>query len=380
QYAAVAREAREASVKAASHRDAQAVAEALQATAAIAEQKSQAARVRAERIEQVASAFDRLEKPSVDEEATLEQWRKLLQTGGDVLAERGMLRASESGMEAAKAGMAIRAWRTVVVPSLIAGRGDPNQPVDALDWGDPVTARALDATLSKHLDEHANTPYYDSATCMQGLARRTLDATQTSPSLGDAAMSELKATGYGGLYEQAFEGGRMLYSRRLPGDVSAVARAIDLTMDLTKDPSALAPRKTPTFRRVTAERLWPTSKLVDVAVAGLKGSSGRQARDQWLRMLCDLRSVEVSDPVLQVHANRDLWKVWLRLFADETDQEDAAAAKWVRSMDSAVSLAGGNPIEVAASESSARIDGIRRSAREQLAGTFDANRLLAAAA
>jgi hypothetical protein len=43
-------------------------------------------------------------------------------------------------------------------------------------------------------------------------------------------------------------------------------------------------------------------------------------------------------------------------------------------------LSGEDPILVAASESSARIDGIRRSAREQLAGTFDANRLLAAAA
>jgi len=380
QYAAVAREAREASVKAASHRDAQAVAEALQATANIAEQKSQAARTRAERIEQVASAFDRLEKPSVDEEATLEQWRKLLQTGGDVLAERGMLRASESGMEAAKAGMAIRAWRTVVVPSLIAGRGDPNQPVDALDWGDPVTARALDATLTKHLDEHANTPYHASAETMRGLARRTLTACGTAPSLGEAALAALKATGYGGLYEQGFEGGRTLYVRRLEGSAAGSARAVDSKKDLSTDASALAPRKLPAFRRVTAERMWPSSKAVDAALAELKGTTGRQARDRWLRMLAELRTAEANDPVLQWHATRDLWNVWLRFFADESDAEDAAAARWVRSLDGIAMLSGEDPILVAASESSARIDGIRRSAREQLAGTFDANRLLAAAA
>ena len=380
QYAAVAIEAREAAVQAAANRDAQAVAEALQATATLAQQKSQALVARAERIEQVAAAFEALEKPSVDEEATLEQWRKMLQSGGDVLAERGMLRASESGMEAAKAGMAIRAWRTVVVPSLIAGRGDPNQPVDALDWGDPVTARALDATLTKHLDEHANTPYHASAETTRGLARRTMTACGTAPSLGEAALAALKATGYAGLYEQGFEGGRTLYVRRLEGTAAGSARAVDSRKDLSADASTLAPRKLPAFRRVTAERVWPSSKVVESALAELKGTTGRQARDRWLRMLADLRTAEANDPVLQWHATRDLWNVWLRLFADESDAEDAAAARWVRSLDGIAMLSGEDPILVAASESSARIDGIRRSAREQLAGTFDANRLLAAAA
>jgi|GEM_PF-3259969 len=379
-YGEVTRAAREAAVQASAHRDAQAIAESMQATATLAASKELQARERAGRIERVIAALAQLEIPSVDEEATLESWRKLLQDGGDVLADRGMLRSCEAGFEAAKSGMAIRAWRIVVIPSLIAGRGDLNQPIYALDWGDPVVARTLDASMTRHLDEQATTPYHETAESLRALARRTLAATGTATSLADAAALQLQATGYGALLEQGYTGGRTLYARRVIGKKDALGQAIDTRQDLARDPSALVARKPPAFQRVAGERAWPSSKAVDNALNSLKALTGRQARDQWLRMLVEIRAAEVSDPVLQWHAMHDLWNIWLKLFADERDSDDAAAAKWVRSLDGVSALSGEDPILIAASESSGRIDGIRRLAREQLATCFDASRLLAAAA
>jgi hypothetical protein len=96
-------------------------------------------------------------------------------------------------------------------------------------------------------------------------------------------------------------------------------------------------------------------------------------------MLADVRESSGADPVLQWHATRDLWRIWLQMFADETDPEDAAAARWVRSLDGVTALLGEDPILLGAGESSARRDGVRRQALDQLSRAFDANRLLVAA-
>jgi len=137
----IAREARTAASTAAAQRDGQAAAEALQGLATEAAQRASQARGRADRLEMVRGTLQKLEQ-TTDEQATLDLWEKLLREGGDVLAERGMLRSCEAARDTAASGLGIRAWRSVVVPGLLAGRGDSQRGLEALDWGDAATARA----------------------------------------------------------------------------------------------------------------------------------------------------------------------------------------------------------------------------------------------
>ena len=375
----IANEARTAATAAAASAEGRTAAESLAALASSAEARSKAASDRADRIDRVVDLLARLERFSPDEQVTLDQWERLLAEGGDLLAARGMLRACESGRDAARAGVAIRAWRLVVVPALVAGRTGGAPGLDALDWGEAGTARLLDATLTRHLDEHPLTPHRAAAESLRGLARRTMAVTGSSGSLGASAAQSLRQLGYAGLVEQSYDGGRVLYRRRPPGSTDAWGQAIETKSDLAKDASQLRARKPVAWRPTAKERAWPAGATVAASIETLQGADGRGARDAWLRLLADFRAAETSDPVLQWYAMRDLWRGWLQFFADESDPEDAAAAKWVRSLDAVSTLAGEDPVLLGSADPGARIDALRRSAREQLANGFDPARLVAAA-
>jgi hypothetical protein len=377
-FDAIAREARAAASTAAAQRDGQAAAESLQGLATEASQRASQARAMADRLELVRGTLQKLEQ-STDEQATLDLWERLLREGGDVLAERGMLRACESARDAAASGLGIRAWRSVVVPGLLAGRGDSQRGMEALDWGDAATARAMDGVLTRHLDEQPRSPYRPVAEQLCGLARRTVGVTGAEPSIAGAARAAIASTGYAGLLEQSFEGGRLLYRRNTRQSPSPLAQAIESKADLLKSPEALPDRKAPAFKPTGGVRAWSGAAAVDEALAALQGADGVRARDAILKMLAQLRGATVSDPVLHWHATRDLWRIWLQMFADESDPEDAAAARWVRSLDGVSALLGEDPILLGSSESNARSQSVRRQALDQLSRTFDASALLVAA-
>jgi hypothetical protein len=375
----IADEARTAATAAAGTAEGRTAAEALGALASSAEARAKAASDRADRLDRVVEGLKRVERFSADEQVTLDQWERLLAEGGDLLAARGMLRSCEAGRDAARAGVAIRAWRTVVVPALVAGRTGGAAGLAGLDWGEPGSARQLDTTLTRHLDEQPATPHRAAAEALRALARRTMAVTGSSGSLGSAAMQALRQMGYAGLVEQSFDGGRVLYRRRAVGSTDAWGQAIESRSDLARDPSQLRARKPVTWRPTARERAWPAAAVFATGEQALQGAEGRASRDAWLRMLADLRAAETSDPLMQWHAMRDLWRGWLQLFADETDPEDAAAARWVRGLDGVSVLAGEDPVLLGMSDPGTRVDAIRRTAREQLASAFDPARLVAAA-
>ena len=145
-------------------------------------------------------------------------------------------------------------------------------------------------------------------------------------------------------------------------------------------PEALADRKPPSWRETAGVKPWPSSAAVEEALATLAKADGRQARDAVLRMLKQMRDPRGGDELLQWHAMRDLWNVWLNLFADERDPVDAAAAKWVRGLDGAGALLGTDPILFGQQAAGAPKDSTRRLAIAQLSESFDASRLLEAAA
>lgn len=375
----IADEARTAATAAAGTPEGRTAAEALGAIATSAEARAKAASDRADRIDRVVDGLKRIERFSADEQATLDQWERLLAEGGDLLAARGMLRSCEAGRDAAKAGVAIRAWRTVVVPALVAGRTGGAAGLTGVDWGEPGSARQLDTVLTRHLDEHPATPHRSSAEALRSLARRTMSVSGSSGSLGASAMQALRQMGYAGLVEQSFDGGRVLYRRRAADSTDAWGQAIESRSDLGKDPSQLRARKPVTWRPTAKERAWPAAAVFATGEQALQGAEGRAARDAWLRMLTDLRAAQTSDPLMQWHAMRDLWRGWLQLFADETDPEDAAAARWVRGLDGVSVLASEDPVLLGMSDPGTRVEAIRRTAREQLGSAFDPSRLVAAA-
>jgi hypothetical protein len=376
----IAERARGAAAEAARSPDARTASESLQAIATQAAARGTMARERAARIELVVDTLKQLERFEADEQATLDRWQRLLTQGGDILAARGMLASCEAGRDAAIAGVGVRAWRTAAVPALIAGRADLGRRADEMDWGDAATARTIEAVVTAHLDAHPSSPHAEAAATFRGLARRTVAGVGSQPSLGAAAAESLVAMGYARLVEQPFEGGRTLYRRSVSGSTDAWGHAIERKQDLSLDAGSLRRRTPPPFRATGSARPWPASKAFEEAMEALPGCDGRAARDGWLRMLQALRASASGDPVLHWHATRDAWREWLRLFADESDPEDAAAARWVRSLDAVAMLTAEDPIMIGAGESNARAETVRRAAREQLSRSFDPARLTSAAA
>ncbi len=376
----IAAQARSDAAEAARSPDARTAAESLQAIATQASARASAAGERAARIELVVDTLKQLERFEADEQVTFDRWQRLLSEGGDILAARGLLASCEAGRDAARAGVGVRAWRTAAMPALIAGRADLGRRADEMDWGDAATARTIEAVVTAHLDAHPSSPHAEAAGMFRSLARRTLAGVGNQSSLGAAAAESLAAMGYARLVEQPFEGGRTLYRRSVSGSTDAWGHAIERKQDLALDAGSLRRRTPPSFRATGSARPWPASKAFEEAMEALPGCDGRAARDGWLRLLQALRAGAAGDPVLHWHATRDAWREWLRLFADERDPEDAAAARWVRSLDAVAMLTAEDPIMLGAGESNARAEAVRRAAREQLSGAFDPTRLMSAAA
>jgi hypothetical protein len=203
--------------------------------------------------------------------------------------------------------------------------------------------------------------------------------TGAEPSIAGAARAAIVSTGYAGLLEQSFEGGRLLYRRNTRQAPNPWAQAVESKVDLIKNPDALSDRRPPAFKPTGGVRPWSGAAAVEEALVNLQGADGTRARDAVLKMLVQLRTASVGDPVLHWHATRELWRIWMQMFADESDPEDAAAARWVRSLDGVSALLGEDPILLAGAESNARAESVRRQALDQLSRTFDASVLIAAA-
>lgn len=363
----LANEARTAAATAASSPDGKTSAEALSSIASQAERDAKTASAFADRLDRVADMLARLERFNPDEKATLELWERLLSEGGDLLSGRGNLRSCELGRDAARVGVAIRDWRLSALPTLKAGSAG----LSGSDWGDPALARQWEQVVTRHLEQHPLTPYRETAESLRGLARRTLEATTSAASLASAASDRLARSGFADLHEQCYEGGRILYRRGARGP------SIESGNDLGKDASQLRSRKV-SWKPATSERIWPSAMVVAQAQEAMRGADGRVARDAWLRMLVDFRAAGSGDPVMQWHAMRELWRGWRDFFADDSDPEDAAAIRWVRSLDTIPLLASEDPVLLAMSDPGARVEAARRAALTQLSNQFDATRLVAA--
>ena len=69
--------------------------------------------------------------------------------------------------------------------------------------------------------------------------------------------------------------------------------------------------------------------------------------------------MQTGNPILSWHLQRDLWKTWLDYFAQESDPVDAAAATWVRSLETLRSVTASDPFVVSANDQAARSEDVR---------------------
>jgi hypothetical protein len=99
----------------------------------------------------------------------------------------------------------------------------------------------------------------------------------------------------------------------------------------------------------------------------------------WLELLAKEASMQTGNPILSWHLQRDLWKTWLDYFAQESDPVDAAAATWVRSLETLRSVTASDPFVVSANDQAARSEDVRNLALQSLAAMPNISELIKAA-
>lgn len=172
---------------AATNRDAQAIAESLQAMALNATRLRDEALQNAKMYAQAAELLKSVERIPASESAYRDLYVRLLPIASDVLVRRKQLKAFEHGLKVAEGGAAVEAWRQSMVPAILAGRVGDIGGLNAVDFGDIATARSLEPMLSKHLADFPSSPHQIAAELLRGICRRTLTKSANTEGIGQAA-------------------------------------------------------------------------------------------------------------------------------------------------------------------------------------------------
>jgi hypothetical protein len=364
---------------AATNRDAQAIAESLQAMALNATRLRDEALQNAKMYAQAAELLKSVERIPASESAYRDLYVRLLPIASDVLVRRKQLKAFEHGLKVAEGGAAVEAWRQSMVPAILAGRVGDIGGLNAVDFGDIATARSLEPMLSKHLADFPSSPHQIAAELLRGICRRTLTKSANTEGIGQAAGAWLAQSGWTSLGEQSMDDGRKLYRKRVGSLGDPWAQAVQSKNDLATPAESLKARAPLKGQLMGVNIPWAPSQALITVAAELPKASWRQARDMWLDALAKESSIAPSNPILSWHLQKDLWTAWLDYFAEESDPVDAAAAKWVRSLESLRAVSASDPFIVAASDQAARSEDIRKVALQSLASMPDISALIKAA-
>jgi hypothetical protein len=364
---------------AATNRDAQAIAESLQAMALNATRLRDEALQNAKMYAQAAELLKSVERIPASESAYRDLYVRLLPIASDVLVRRKQLKAFEHGLKVAEGGAAVEAWRQSMVPAILAGRVGDIGGLNAVDFGDIATARSLEPMLSKHLADFPSSPHQSAAELLRGICRRTLTKSANTEGIGQAAGAWLAQSGWTSLGEQSMDDGRKLYRKRVGSLGDPWAQAVQSKNDLATPAESLKARAPLKGQLMGVNIPWAPSQALITLSAELPKASWRQARDMWLDALAKESSIAPSNPILSWHLQKDLWMAWLDYFAEESDPVDAAAAKWVRSLESLRAVSASDPFIVAASDQAARSEDIRKVALQSLASMPDISALIKAA-
>lgn len=364
---------------AATNRDAQAIAESLQAMALNATRLRDEALQNAKMYAQAAELLKSVERIPASESAYRDLYVRLLPIASDVLVRRKQLKAFEHGLKVAEGGAAVEAWRQSMVPAILAGRVGDIGGLNAVDFGDIATARSLEPMLSKHLADFPSSPHQSAAELLRGICRRTLTKSANTEGIGQAAGAWLAQSGWTSLGEQSMDDGRKLYRKRVGSLGDPWAQAVQSKNDLATPAESLKARAPLKGQLMGVNIPWAPSQALITVAAELPKASWRQARDMWLDALAKESSIAPSNPILSWHLQKDLWMAWLDYFAEESDPVDAAAAKWVRSLESLRAVSASDPFIVAASDQAARSEDIRKVALQSLASMPDISALIKAA-
>ncbi|MCE9620175.1 MAG: hypothetical protein K8R92_09730 [Planctomycetes bacterium] len=379
EYQSIVDAAKIAASAAVTNRDAQAIAESLQALALNATRLREQAEQNAKMYGEAAELLQAVERIPASESAYRDLYVRLLPVAGDLLNRRKLLKAYEHGLKVAEGGAAVESWRQQIVPAILSGRTGSMGGLSEVDFGDAATARSLSPILAKHLTDFPTTPHAEAAQLLQGICKRTLSKTANTEGIGAAAAAWLSQSGWVNLGEQSLEDGRRIYRKRTDQMGNPWAQAVQSKNDLAVVPENLKARAPLNGKLLGVNAPWAPSQALVAVAADLPKASWRNARNLWLDMLAKQAAMQPSNPILSWHMQKDLWNAWLEYFAEERDPVDAAAAKWVRSLESLRAISASDPFVVAAGDQAARSEDVRKVALQSLSLMPDIQGLIKAA-
>ena len=379
QYQSIVDGAKIAASAVANNRDAQTIAQSLQAMALNAMRLREQAEQNAKLYTDANELLRSVEKIPSSEAAYRDLYVRLLPVAADLLNREKKLAAYEHGLKVAEGGVGVEAWRTQMMKAILAGRVGAVGGLNDVDFGDAGTARSLEPLLSKYLLDYPYSPHQEAAELMQALCKRTLNSSANAEGIGAAAAAWLNQSGWVNLGEQSLDEGRKIYRKRTAQLGNVWAQAVQSKNDLIVPAEKLKDRAPLKGKQLGGNTLWPPSQMLVQVTTDLPKASWKSARDIWFDLLAKEAALQPSNPILSWHLQRDLWNVWLDVFAQESDPVDAAAAKWVRSLETQRSVAATDPFVVSASDQAARSEDVRNLALQSLSSMPKISELMKAA-
>lgn len=245
------------------------------------------------------AAIERLDGDEAAFEAGL---RELLSAHGDLLAARGSLGAFESAAEAARAGLAVKAWREgasrlcrVASPS-----GDPWHPADR------ESARSIVRALEEHLRSFRESPHAEAAERLRSHAAALAELPDRAENAAALLRQRLLASGFADLHRVPLAGGGFLY-RRLSDSSDPFDRAVLSEGDLRIAPSLLPRWASPSAAAAGAVEETLPSQLLRRWLPRIEAAEASGSVAALLGLAADAARSSDADPMLQLAFLRTIW-------------------------------------------------------------------------
>lgn len=237
-----------------------------------------------------------------DEAAFESGLRELLSAHGDLLAARGSLGAFESAAEAARAGLAVKAWRdgTSRLCRVASPSGDPWHPADR------EAARAIVRALEEHLRAFRDSPHAEAAERLRSHAAALADLPDRAENAALLLRQRLLAGGFADLHRVPLAGGGFLY-RRLSDSSDPFDRAILSEGDLRVAPSLLARWPSPAAAAAGAVEETLPSQLLRRWLPRIEAAEASESVAALLGLAADAARTPDADPLLQLAFLRSIW-------------------------------------------------------------------------